>query len=413
MSKIPTIISREYLTRVKKKSFLIMTFLTPVLLIGLMVLPYLVQKNNKGEKQYYAVVDKKGNLHDAFVDNDMVSFNYFRGTADSVQSLFKTGNYDGIVYIPEDYIMDSVAIYSANPVPLGVKSAIQMMLNSYIERQNLVKQNIDPLIIEGAKVKVPLKTLQLSKNGEIEKSSSELNTAIGFIGAIIIYMFIFTYGAMVMKGAMEEKKGRVVEILVSSVKSFEMMMGKIIGIALVAFTQFGIWLITLIGFIFIARTSFPDVVKNMSGIFEAMHSINFGAWLGMFIFYFIGGYLLYGSLFGAIGAAVDNDTDTQQFMLPITIPLILAFAFAQSIIQNPSGDLAVWLSIIPFTSPVLMVVRFGFGVPAWQVITSALVLIATFILTVWLAAKIYRVGILSYGKKVTYREMWKWIRYKG
>jgi len=413
MNKLKTIIAREYISRVKKKSFLIMTFLSPFLFILIILIPVWMTTNNKVENMNIAVVDNSSQLHTAFVVSDEINFNYFQGGMDSVNSIYDTENYDAVIFVPIDFRKDSITIFSSKPISLGVKSKIQYMINSFVERQNLLAQNIDPAILMKVKEDIPIKTFTKSKSGILEKSSSELNTALGFIGAFIIYMFIFIYGAQLMRGTMQEKTGRVVEIIVSSVKPFQLMFGKIIGVALVAFTQFGIWVGSVLVFIMAAKDNLLASSPQIQGIMMSLHSVNFGMWIPLFLFFFIGGYLLYGSMFAAIGAAVDNETDTQQFMLPITIPLILAFVFAQSIIENPSGQLAFWLSEIPFTSPIVMMVRVGFQVPAWEIILSAILLILTFLTTVWLASKIYRIGILSYGKKVTYSDLWKWIRTKN
>lgn len=413
MNKLKTIITREYISRVKKKSFLIMTFLSPFLFILIILIPVWMSSNNKVENMNIAVVDNSDQLHDAFISSDELNFNYFKGALDSANLIFDSGNYDAVIFIPKNFRSDSITLLSKNSISLGPKSKIQYLINSFVERQNLLAQNIDPAILMKAKEDIPIKTLTKSKSGILEKSSSELNTILGFIGAFIIYMFIFIYGAQLMRGTMEEKTGRVVEIIVSSAKPFQLMFGKIIGVALVAFTQFGIWLASIVIFIMATKDNLLASSPEIQGIIMSLHSVNFGMWIPLFLFFFIGGYLLYGSMFAAIGAAVDNETDTQQFMLPITIPLILAFIFAQSIIENPSGQLAFWLSEIPFTSPIVMIVRIGFQVPAWEIILSAVLLILTFLTTVWLASKIYRIGILSYGKKVTYADLWKWIRYKG
>ncbi|MEA3451194.1 MAG: ABC transporter permease [Bacteroidota bacterium] len=413
MNKLKTIIAREYISRVKKKSFLILTFLSPFLFALIILIPVWIGQNNEGEEVNMAVVDKSNNFQEAFISSEEINFNYFQGGMDSVDVLFDSENYDAVIYLPEDFRNDSVTIYSAKSLSLGNKSKIKYMINAHVEKQNLLAQDIDPVILIQVKENIPVKTLKRSKSGELEKSSSELNTALGFAGALIIYMFIFIYGASLMRGAMEEKTGRVVEIIVSSARPFELMLGKIIGVAMVAFTQFGIWIASIAIFIAIGNQSFLASSPEIQSIMMSFQSVNFAMWIPLFIFYFIGGYLLYGSLFAAIGAAVDNETDTQQFMLPITIPLILAFIFAQSIIENPSGQLAVIMSQIPFTSPIVMMVRIGFGVPAWEILLSMFFLILTFIFTVWIASKIYRIGILSYGKKITYAELWKWIRYKG
>lgn len=412
MSKLGIIIKREYLTRVKKKSFLIMTFLTPLLLILIIAVPVIIQSQNKGEHKYFAIVDEGLKMKDAFVSNENIDYLYFSGNIDTAININKSGNYTGAVFIPANYMKDSVVIISDKPVSLLAKSEIKHSIDAYVRLQNLKKLNIDPVEIQKAYVSVPVKTL-VNKEGKLKSSSSEIMTGLGFIGAMLIYMFIFMYGVQLMRGTMEEKGGRIVEIIVSSVKSFELMMGKIIGIALVAFTQFGIWILSLLVLIIASKGTLNAHLPEMATILQSLKDINLTSWVILFLIYFIGSYLLYGSLFAAIGAAVDSETDTQQFVLPITIPLLLAFVFAQSIIEDPSGQLAVWLSIIPFTSPIVMMVRIGFGVPAWQLILSIVLLIITFIITVYIAAKIYRIGLLSYGKKVTYKELWKWIRYKG
>ncbi len=413
MNKLKTIIAREYISRVKKKSFLIMTFLSPFLFILIILIPVWMNSNNKAEKMSLAVVDKSQEFHNAFMSSNELNFNYFHGNMDTVDTLFNSNNYDAIIYIPKNFRKDSITIFSSKSLSLGPKTKIHYMINSFVERQNLLALNIDPSVLQKVKENIPLKTLKKSKSGVLEKSSSELNTALGFIGAFIIYMFIFIYGAALMRGTMEEKTGRVVEIIVSSAKPFQLMLGKIIGVALVAFTQFGIWVGSVVVFVIATKNTLLESSPQIHSILISMHSVNFPLWISLFLFFFIGGYLLYGSMFAAVGAAVDNETETQQFMLPITLPLILAFVFAQSIIENPSGQLAVWLSEIPFTAPIVMMVRIGFEVPTWQIILSAVLLIITFLITVWFAAKIYRIGILSYGKKVTYKDLWKWIRYKG
>lgn len=416
MNNIKTIIKREYLSRVKKKSFIIMTFLTPLLMAALVFLPVIIMKTGGGkEEKVIAVVDESKQFTNAFQSTETLMFENLDSKPDSLQNFYKKNSYYAIIIIPEQFRNDSVSIFSDKAISVDVKETIKYFINANVELQNLIDKNIDPQVLAEAKESIPLQTLVWSKSGKLEQSLSEVNMVLGFASAFIIYMFIFIYGAQLMRGAMEEKTGRVVEILVSSAKPFQMMMGKILGIASVALTQFGIWVIT-IGLIFMGAKGF--IMDSGSGneiiaVLEALKNIDSVMWIVLFLVYFIGGYLLYGSLFAAIGSAVDNETDTQQFMLPITLPLILAFVFAQSIITNPDGALAVWLSIIPFTSPLVMMVRIGFGVPFWQIGISVTLLIATFVFTTYIASKIYRIGILSYGKKVSYKDLWKWIRYKN
>ncbi len=391
-----------------------MTILTPLLFILLMIVPVWLSQKNLQETKKIGIIDQSGDFKNLFVSNDKLKFNYLSVPADSLKNTYNKNNLSSIVLIPENYKKDSIYIYSNEPITIDVKQTIKLYVNNFVKNKNLLEMNIDPTVLAEAEEDIPLKTWQWSKTGELKQSSSELNTALGFIGAFIIYMVIFIYGAQLMRGTMEEKKDRIVEIIVSSAKPFELMLGKILGVAMVAFTQFGIWLSAITGFIIIGKeTILSKAGPQFSSILIALQNLDSLSWILLFLFFFVGGYLLYGSLFAAIGGAVDNETDTQQFMLPITIPLIIAFVFAQTIIQAPNGDLAVTLSIIPFTSPVVMMVRIGFGVPLWQMFLSAGLLIVTFLFTTYIAGRIYRIGILSYGKKVTYKDLWRWIKYKG
>ena len=290
----------------------------------------------------------------------------------------------------------------------------------------------------------------INEAGVEEESSTEINTILGLVAGIIVYFFVFMFGSQVMRGVIEEKSNRIVEVIISSIKPVHLMFGKIIGIAFVGLTQFLLWIVLTFVIVTAFQTSQPNLFETKSGskeitsttsksntplretsltksdqlsniknqdmmneVTDALKTVNFGVMISMFLFYFMGGYLLYGSLFAAIGSAVDNEADTQQFMLPITIPLIFALVMAQFVTNNPSGPVAFWLSIIPFTSPIIMMIRIPFGVPLPEIILSMTLLVFGFVFTTWLAAKIYRTGILMYGKKVSYRELWKWLKYKS
>lgn len=415
MNKIFLVIRREYLARVRKKSFLIMTLLTPVLFALLIIVPVYIMKNPQTPTRNFAVIDNSNLFSKVFVSNDKYKFSFINQPQDSLLNYCKKNNIYAVVVIPENYLIDSVQIYSQEPITLDVKGTFQSLLDAQAMKMFLEEQHIDPAILAQAHKEVPLKTYQWSnENGKAQDSSSEVYTALGYIGAFIIYMFILIYGAQLMRSSMEEKKDRIMEILVSSVKPFNLMMGKVIGVALVAFTQFFIWIAAAIFLISSFHLS-AHAVGGMQflSVLTAIKTVNITKFVILFLIYFIGGYLLYGSLFAAIGAAVDNETDTQQFMLPLTLPLILSVVFAQSVITEPNGQLAVILSMIPFTSPVVMLVRVGFGVSFWQMALSISLLVLTFLLCVYLAAKIYRIGILAYGKKITYHDLWKWIKYKG
>lgn len=439
MNKTTLIIKREYLTRVRKKSFIIMTLLAPILMALMFIIPIWVANMKDTDEKRIAVIDKSGSFKNVISDTKILKFEFINEKEVSEpQEYAKANNYYAILTITDSVAQNNITLHSFKQPGLEIKSYIEKSLEREIENRKLETLGINRKDLEKTKTNVDLEIFKWKKTGEEEKSYTELAMAIGFIMAFLIYMMVFIYGAQVMRGVIEEKTSRVVEIIVSSVKPFQLMLGKIIGIALVALTQFTVWIVlTAIIVSITSQVLQPEQIsenqlnnqaqqeqfEQMGGnetiteIFNAISTLNIPLLLGTFLFFFIGGYLLYSSLFAAVGGAVDNETDTQQFMLPISIPLILAFIVAQAIIQNPEGPIAVWFSIIPFTSPIIMMIRVAFGVPEavpyWQLILSMVLLIATFIGTTWLAAKIYRVGILMYGKKVSYKELWKWIRYKN
>jgi len=436
MNKIPLIIKREYLTRVKKKSFIIMTLVGPILMAALFIAPIWFAMMDDDSEKVITVYDKTGKYVEAFEESETISYRFVtEPNAEKRKSEFKeSGDYAMLSIL--DTLSNEFVLYSEKSPDLDVKQQLSEKLERFLEEKNYKKLGIDKADLESAKVSVHIQPKTLTDDGEKE-SSAELPIVIGFIAAIIIYMFIFMYGVQVMRGVIEEKVNRVVEVLISSVKPFQLMAGKIIGIALVALTQFLLWAIltgiivgvvsSIFGISSMSQGQDLSQVQNMSsgeldglmgnsqisGIVLGLMNFNWAAMLTTFIFFFIGGYLLYASLFAAIGSAVDNETDTQQFMMPVTVPLILAFVAAQGIIKNPDGALAFWMSIIPFTSPIIMPVRVAMGrYEVWELVLSIGLLIGAFLATVWIAAKIYKIGILMYGKKVSYKELWKWLRYK-
>jgi ABC-2 type transport system permease protein len=303
-------------------------------------------------------------------------------------------------------------------------------MEKHLEKLKLRELGIDPKAIEGAKTTISISTLVISDSGD-QKSSSKLNTVLGFASGGLIYIFIFIYGSMVMRGVIEEKSSRIVEVIISSVKPFQLMLGKIIGVAATGLTQFLLWIILTFVIISVAQATIipaefdPSAIgtgaevaayggnADIAAFMEALATINFPLVIGCFIFFFLGGYLLYSSLFAAIGSAVDNESDSQQFMMPVTVPLILSFVIGTKVAENPDGPIAFWFSLIPLTSPIVMMVRIPFGVPTWELVLSMILLIAGFLGTTWLASRIYRVGILMYGKKVSWGELIKWMRYKA
>jgi len=438
MSKITLIIKREYTTRVMKKSFILLTFLTPVLFAGMIALVVWLGGIKDDKMKTIVVVDRTHLYKDVFKSNESYAFEF---TDKSIEDVKKQNEKDerfaALLYITGDLKTDSSAatLFSAKQVNMELKSYVAGLLNKYIEQQKLASYNIPHLkeMVEKSRTDIDLKTIKWGENGNEKQGSAELALIIGMISAFIIYMFIVIYGAQVMSGVVQEKTNRIVEVIISSVKPFELMMGKIIGIAMVGLTQFLLWVV-LTGVISLAVGSFfggnVDVTSlqkagqmsmqpmptnvmptEMQTLITALSSLNYVEIISLFIVYFLGGYLLYASLFAAIGSAVDNETDTQQFSLPIMLPIIFAIYAGIFSAENPDGPLAFWCSMIPFTSPIVMMVRLPFDVPVWQIALSLTILVLSFIGTTWMAGKIYRTGILMYGKKVTWGELLKWLRY--
>ncbi len=442
MNKISIIIGREYKTRVMKKSFILLTFLTPLLFVAMIAVPLLLSSIKDDTVKNIVVIDKTGLYQNVLKGNDAYTFVYANNPVESYKNKGKKeGNeLTAVLHISEDLSKNpkAVTLYSEKQVNVELKSFISTQLSDYVQTQKLAAYNIPDIknIVEKSKTDINIETIKWNSKGEEEKTSAELALIIGMITAVLIYMFIMVYGAQVMSGVVQEKVNRIVEVMISSVKPFELMMGKIIGIALVGLTQFFLWIfltLMLLGvFSVFAGAAHPETAKQMTemasaqasaGQMSAMNGTAFSEALStlsgvnviqilvLFVIYFLGGYLLYASLFAAVGSAVDNETDTQQFSMPLTLPIFFALYAAIYSAQNPDGPLAFWCSLIPFTSPVVMMVRLPYDVPVWQIALSIGILVLSFIGTTWLAAKIYRTGILMYGKKTTWKELWKWVRY--
>ena len=438
MNKILLIIKREYLSRVRKKSFIIMTILGPVLMAGLILAPILLMDSSDEEKKEIWVCDENNLFESQFKDVDGTDYKFFKNDLFQVKDRFIKSDGYALVYIPKfenqniDLLESSVKVYVHKPMSLSNQNQISNNIESVIESIKLKEEGLTRDIIDRTRSNVNLNTIILGESGSEKTGSTEVSMGVSMFGGFLIYIFIFLYGAMVMRGVMEEKTSRIVEIIISSVKPIQLMMGKIIGIALVGFTQFALWvsLTFVISSVATALLVNPADINpvdmangsemliqesdmnqdGLASVFEQLESINITFLLAMFLFYFIGGYLMYGALFAAVGSAVDSETDSQQFMLPITIPLIFSFIALQTILENPDSSLAFWCSIIPFTSPIVMMGRLPFDPPLWEVGLSMLLLIVGFIFTSWLAGRIYRVGILMYGQKVNYKTLWKWIK---
>jgi ABC-2 type transport system permease protein len=445
MNKIPLIIQREYSTRVKKKSFIILTLLMPILMGALFILPTYFASMDDTETRTIAVFDDTSIFLGRLEGNEFTKFHFIpKEEYQKVKVNLKNTKYYALVVIPPNFLTtNTVQVISESNIPFDLKSQITGKIRSVVEKDKMaevIRQTAIPDLekrINGTKTRVNIETIKLGESGQAKKSSTELGMILGYVFGFFMYMFILLYGVMVMHGVMEEKQSRIVEVIISSVKPFQLMMGKIVGIALVGLTQFAIWVV--LGFIIFstAKGMFPgnashaqqvqDILAQSQGaaqqvaapqmdkmqeILSMVDTINFPLIIGCFVFFFIGGYLLYSSMFAAVGSAIDAQEDAQQFTLPIMLPIILSIMVLMSAIKNPEGPVAFWFSIIPFTSPIVMMARIPFGVPTWELVLSMVLMVATFVGMVWLSGKIYRVGILMYGKKPSWKELGKWIMYK-
>ena len=437
MKKIALIIQREYLSRVKKKSFIIMTFLGPLLIAAMYAFAIFLAVNSEdlSDKKKIVVCDQTNTLSNIIKSNAQYEFEFSSLSLASLKSDFDSSGNSYLLYIPQKSInFEGVQLYSDKQPSLAIVKYIEDQLENTLSDQKLTEKGISKKIISELDFNLNIETIRFTDEGEQDGNTSA-SYMIGMFSSILIYMFIFLYGVQVMRGVIEEKNNRIVEVLISSVKPFQLMMGKIVGIALVGLTQFALWVILtsaitgIIGQKFAQdKSKLIQIEKTVESsnsdksepaiaageVLNALSTINYPLVIGCFLFYFLGGYLLYSALFAAIGSAVDSESETQQFMMPVTIPLIFSFIISTStVVNNPDGPVAFWLSLIPLSSPIVMMVRLPFGVPTWEIITSMLLLIAGFFGTVWLAAKIYRTGILMVGKKTSWKEIGKWIFYKN
>lgn len=449
MNKTLIIIGREFSTRVRKKSFVILTLIVPILLAGFYAFLMWMLLKDDTQVRNIAVVNKS-TIENPF---SKINNNTFEYTEEDISErnapeFLKQNNFYAVIRIPEN-IMENpeIPVYSFSQVPMELKNEIASQLSKRIENLKLseviAESQIPDLDKKLATTRTPVlvRTLKISEDtGEARESSSEIASAIGLVGGMVIYFFIFMYASQVMKGVIEEKTNRIIEVLVSSVKPFQFLLGKIIGVAAVGLVQFLIWVVFGAVLIIAMQALFlphldMETLRNAGSLAGGMTEIT-GAgtlsadqlhiiqkvamtidpmfilkFLGAFLFYFIGGYLLYASLFAAIGAAVDNETDSQQFLTPLSIILVIGLYIGFTAMKSPESPLVFWSSLIPFTSPIVMLVRIPFGVPAAELIASMLLLVISFIFFTWLSGRIYRIGILMYGKKVTWKELYKWLKY--
>ncbi len=446
---IKTIIAREYLTKVKKKSFLLTTFLVPVFFAAMCILPSVIMFMAKDTGKKVAVIDQSGIVMPYMVDTESVDYSdYSSESPEDMKTRFEELGLDVLVVVsPLDTAARtvSVASYSSKPLSMELKEGVQSRVNDAVEDYRLTLYDITDLkqIMADVKSNVSMATYTLGESGEEKITSSEVYMIISMVLSIIIYMFIAMFSGMVMQSVIEEKASRVVEVLVSSVKATELMFGKIIGVACVALTQFFLWIILTLVLVggFSAFVGFDSLMgdpaqaeqmmemsaqmggvdmaemtasmqeeEGMAAVLSTLKDINWVQMIVAFIIYFALGYLLYASFFAAIGSAVENEADTTQLQMPVTVPLLLAFFIAIYAFNAPDSQIVWWGSMIPFTSPIVMLSRIPFGVPMWELVLSIALLVATFIACGWASAKIYKIGILMFGKKTTFKDLWKWLR---
>ncbi len=436
MNKIILIIQREFLNRVQKKSFLIATILIPLIfpaIIGLLVyISKETEKNALKEIIYY--VDES---HTFVPDTSRFIYKNFSGSIDEAKKAYNVTEDFGLLYIPAFELSQpkGITLYTKVNPSLDDVGSIEKMLETQIRDIKMQRLKIDQRLLDSLKTNVNVSTVKIGQGGQEKSSNASIQFAIGMVGGILMYMFIFIYGAQIMQGIIEEKTSKVVEVIVSSVRPFQLMMGKIIGLASVGLLQFLIWIILMSTLTFGVLGYFgidppqQQAMQQMGGEIAAQQAVAnsqvatniqeimnmpWGYILFNFLFYFLGGYLIYGALFAAVGSAVDSPAEAQQFMFPITIPLLISYmSLFMFILKDPHGMISVWLSIIPFTSPIAMMGRIGFEVPWWQLVLSMVLLIAGFIFTTWVAGRIYRVGILMHGTKVNYKVLVKWFMQRG
>lgn len=446
MNKTLLILKQEYLKRVKKKSFIILTLLVPFLMAGMFAVIIVLSINNDKKERNIAVYDESGLFLGEFGNEGYTKFKFIqKDQYDKLSSNLKDTEYYGVLYIPSDiYTNNSAQLISEKQIPFELNEQVERKLSRFIEndkKNKIIAESGIPDLSErlnATKTNISLKTLKISDSGETKSSSSTMAFIASYVMGFVIYFFVFMYGAMVMRGVMEEKKSRIIEVIISSVKPFELMTGKIIGTALVGLTQVAIWVVLLAAVMvgvqsfFSAETaqqvgqSIMESQQNMNPaamqsvepnkvmeVLDEIGNLNLPMILFSFVFYFLFGYLLYSSLMGAVGAAVDNDEDSQQMVFPVTFPLILSIMLLFPIAKNPEGPVAFWISIIPFTSPVAMMARIPYGIPTWELLLSMFLLVLTTVGAIAAAAKIYRIGLLMYGKKVNIKELIKWLRYKN
>jgi ABC-2 type transport system permease protein len=429
-SPIFLIIQREFLSRVRKKTFLLVTVLGPLVFAALMIVPGLLASMPEDPKSIVVLDESTLILPEKGIEAYGLEYLDPRNhDLNSAKEFFSSSDYDAFLYIPTgeswdpDFIKNNILLFGKEDPSINMVQYLNGLLADKLNQEKLLRNGVDPDVVAQSHTQVSVKSYTLGDEGsEDTQSATPVKMGLGYIAGMMIYFFIFFYSVQVMRGVIEEKTSRIVEVIISSVRPYQLMMGKILGIGAVGVLQFIIWVVLSTG-IYFAATGwiYPELLSqqateglansDLNNVFDMLESINFPLILGGFVFYFFGGYFLYSALFAALGSAIDQEADSQQFMLPVTAPMILAIVTAMNVIQEPNGSMAFWMSIFPLTAPISMMIRLPFGIPIWEVILSATLLVASFFGVVALAGKIYRIGILMYGKKITWKELYKWLKY--
>ncbi len=438
MNKIFLVIQREFLSRVRKKSFLIATILVPLIfptIIGGMIF-WSYQSEQNRETEIIHVLDESGIL--SFEDSERFIYRSISGPLDSAKEKFSLSDDFALIYIPKIDINDpgGILFYAKTSPGINLVSDFESKIEAQIRDIKLKRSGLSQNQLDDLETFVAIESFNISEEGDEKKSDAGFTFGIGYVMGFLIYIFLSVYGAQVMQGVIEEKNSKIVEVIVSTLKPFHMMIGKVVGVASVGVFQFLIWIVLISTISFISMTIFglnmnPSETTSMiqgveqvsiptqgnaqvQNILSIINDIPIVEIVALFLFYFLGGYLLYGALFAAVGSAVDTPADAQQFMLPVMLPILVSFmGLVMFVFSDPHGNASFWLSIIPFTSPIVMMGRIGFGVPAWEIALSMALLMVGFLFTLWLAGRIYRIGILIHGTKVNYRILAKWLTMKN
>lgn len=428
MNKIFLVIQREFLSRVKKKSFLLATILVPLIFPAVIAgMYYLKEENEKNKEQESILLYSQSDLIQ-FEDSDRFKFITVEGPIDSAKSNFAASDAFALIHVPDIDLenLDGIVFYAKSSPGLTLISSIERDVESQIRERKLLLAGLTTDQLDQLNADVSIESFNISETGDEKKNDANSTFWISYVMGFMIYIFLFAYGSQVMQGVIEEKSSKIVEVIVSTVRPFQMMLGKVVGVASVGIVQLIIWMVLMSVFWTISISFFgivPDQghqmadqiqETNSNAFFDVLAQANWLHIVPLFLFYFLGGYLLYGALFAAVGSAVDTPADAQQFMLPIMLPIIVSLmGLFMFVFDDPEGPASFWLSIIPFTSPIVMMGRIGFGVPIWQIFLSMALLIGGFLFTLWVAGRIYRIGILMHGTKVNYKVLAKWIMMKN